>query len=1627
MPGAYEGFIVLGDSLEIDRNYELSLLSEKSDKKLLSNNFNLEDYQLDETSYSFEAKEDDYIIGQDVLFTLEGKDANGFNLLDSRVNIVVTTAHVIQFESDSLFIPDTIWTKTAALDPIGHTQLSIPDSIFAEATVRYKATATFNNSNNETHVERLFFSRKQTAEVIDFNAKGDSLYIQFLERGKEQIREAQLYNIKGEDTLSSKLITLPYALSINPLVSQYLVKTESVKNVFFTNSIPHDLNLLFLRKKDSIQLFLHNPRHLSVKYAIYKGQKKLIQEGETDHLSKLIIDPTNASYFMNCQFMWAGKMESIRRSSHVFDKSLKIEIDQAEKIYPGQVVDVNVTVNDYKDLPLENVNLTVGAINSQFKKEGIPTVPYLGKGRRRASYFNKFYLDDFRLSQSFSIDSVWQEKLHLDTLLYYQVVYPNNGSFAYYDSSMNIENAQFAPHLYDNGVKETIHLIYIDGVLKYHSQLNHSEPFSFKAYPGYRSVRIRTRYKEYKIDSVYFKQRHKLDLSIDVNHLPKSVTVRAVGSELSTKEMNTVFNHTFFIKNSFRRNEVFIWQGNKRIYIPKRRWGGKNLYQLGPFYSDSIHFIAQNEFQTGFIFEPGYEYTVGKGLVKMKELKRTVQHKNLNRIYHNINQYLGQYHTYFPISLKSQAISWEQYLLRNYRKRPGNGTGKLQIEYKGDSVFTLVGIRLIDSLLGDRYYHGKRRQFSNLSAGVYEIVFATESGHFLYCDSINVRSNGTTFKRFYEVDLVHVDSVFKGKNTWFFECINRKNNSKLMTSIKSIASDEVLKGTLVDETTKEPLMMATVLIYQGGVFIKGTTTDFDGHYKITPINPGRYEVKFEYIGYNSKEIQDVIVSPQHTTTVNGIMSESISELGLVEIVHYKMPLINKLSYSMVRSSDDIDQIGATNMNNVVSLSAGMYQKGDGAILNARGNRTDGNVYYVDGVKMIGSEHLPMAAIEEITIEDEVLVEELEVAFDSIGEEPKMGSSGLRTKFSDYAIWQPNLITDNNGKASFKVTFPDNVTKWKTFVLAMDGQKHSGRKFAETVAMKDLMGSLSTPRFLVEGDETKVIGKIANYLPTQQKVKSSYYKNEQLVKETDTNVQHSVIEPLQLSVENKDTILVKYQIEIPNGFIDGEERKIPVFPKGVLETKGSFSVLENNKELHIGFKENELIEIYVHKNILGSLLEEIKLLEDYPYDCMEQTSSKLLAYLMKKEMLVSLNRPFKDERKLKKLIKRLKDTQNKAGGWGWWSNGYANTWMTTYVMNALNKARIAGYKVPFMSKGEKWLKWQLDLLEGNDLLSVINTLSEMRVEFPVAAYLDKLEKDTLNAYQEMMVLKIKQANKLDYSLDSMEARKHQTMFGNYYWGEGSYDWYSNSNRMTTLAYEILENVDSNHADLDNIRNYFLEIKGQNKWRNTIDKASIISTILPYYLKDQVKEVEGTRVTLSGIIDKEITEFPFHLSIKAADLTKDLRVKKMGNGTVYFTAYQKFWNAEPTKTDSLYDVVTWFEKDGKRIDSLKAGEVIEMKVNVKAKNKGQYIMIEVPIPAGCSYGNNDRNRSYNETHRAYFKNKTSIFCENLMEGNHVYTIILQPRFNGTYHLNPSTVELMYFPTFNGRNSIKKLVID
>src|SRR5690606_25395026 len=92
------------------------------------------------------------------------------------VTILVKSSNVSQYYNKLTFVPDTLWSHHLKLDPLGDTKLSLPDSIFPNASLEYNVEATFTNTENERHTKTLTLSYDARAYGVEYELVSDSLH-----------------------------------------------------------------------------------------------------------------------------------------------------------------------------------------------------------------------------------------------------------------------------------------------------------------------------------------------------------------------------------------------------------------------------------------------------------------------------------------------------------------------------------------------------------------------------------------------------------------------------------------------------------------------------------------------------------------------------------------------------------------------------------------------------------------------------------------------------------------------------------------------------------------------------------------------------------------------------------------------------------------------------------------------------------------------------------------------------------------------------------------------------------------------------------------------------------------------------------------------------------------------------------------------------------------------------------------------------------------------------------------------------------------------------------------------------------------------------------------------------------
>lgn len=224
-----------------------------------------------------------------------------------------------------------------------------------------------------------------------------------------------------------------------------------------------------------------------------------------------------------------------------------------------------------------------------------------------------------------------------------------------------------------------------------------------------------------------------------------------------------------------------------------------------------------------------------------------------------------------------------------------------------------------------------------------------------------------------------------------------------------------ITGTVTDARDGEPIIGAQVII--AGT-TQGTTTDFDGNYRILNVRPGTYTLEFRYIGYATQIVEDVLVRTDLNTVVDMQLSEAVIEGEEVVVRATRDVVIRDLTSSESRvSRQDIERLPVQEVGDIVQLQAGVTV-GPGGSIHIRGGRSSEVAYIVDGVRV--SDDYDRGQGLRV---DNQAIEELQVVSGAFNAEYGQATSGIiniatRSGTNDFRgnvrIWGGEYATGRTG-------------------------------------------------------------------------------------------------------------------------------------------------------------------------------------------------------------------------------------------------------------------------------------------------------------------------------------------------------------------------------------------------------------------------------------------------------------------------------------------------------------------------------------------------------------------------------------------------------------------------------------
>ncbi len=1600
--GVYLLNVPLEDTLNLtlDRPVNIFVYDERKwdSHHVKSHRFDYEEYQLDEVNYSLSTDQKTYEYGEKVIIKATGKFKTGEYIPDGTIRLKLSTKYAQNntikpsiFWDKKVIIKEVLWETTIPLANNKPTQILVPNSIFPKAALPIDVKAVFTNSNGEIQYKNVNFSieKPMVQRPLNLNLEGEFITAKVRKEAPEKSPTVEWFVYKKDGKVEgTKLVQLPYKERVNGHLYGYDISypdSNYLVHLFFKDSLDQvTVNGKHLGNK--INITCNNPRRLAITYQLFKG-KTLVESSQSDQkIIRINRNASNKNYLLKYQYHWGGQLTTKEERFIYLKKELQIAIEQPTTIIPGQEVAIKIKVKNQKERVIKGVNLTAGAINGQFNLTNHFTplnVPY--KLSKNPKTFHHIALEPstYFPKNALPITRKWTKKTKVDKHLFYKLRFPDTGVHLQYDTITKTDFhqniAQFAPYLVKNGQAQPIYMIYCNKKLVYYYDVDDYPPYAFIGQAGYNSIQLRTLNYTYQIDSVLLKKGQKLAFSVDIHHYPKHQTQlkirRTPTSPLMTDLEKKILNQAIFgIRPLWGRHHLFQDSSNIHIFT-HNSYRPKTILKMGPFLpKNNLTFILKDKFKNKFYFEPNFSYSLQKNRERLYEYfflknKEPFPKKVALKSPHQI--------VYAPsdIVAKTPKDTHDIIIYHSLNRDLLKPRGQVHFQLSSALQDSLIAILWKPQALAPYTLKPNLRTIKDWE-GKYQLTFIKKDSTY-----------GQIMVELVEKELLFLDlTALKFKSDKAGKIIQQisvkrseisrknlsttapKSRNKALISYRDVFIPTIT-GTVTDDLG-EALIGAPVLIKGTKT---GTITDIDGSFTLE-IPKSEYTLVFSYTGYATQEVH---LTP-NSATVHVVLTEG---LELLEVV-------------------------------VTGLGISKEKKALG--------------YATATIK---SEKLA-GKIAGVQISDTKKQKRL-----SLLNENLPATNQLRTNFKDNAFWQPNLVTNRNGEAHFITIFPDNLTQWQTFVIGMDKKQRVGVSFANSNAFKPLVAQLAVPRFMITGDTANLIGKAINFTDDSLTVNTLFKINEQVTSTRSAVIRDALIEKHQLkATTKKDTISVNYQLK--NGaYGDGEQRQIPVLPKGIIEHKGSFHLLETDTILVLDFPDKNLpVTVRIEGNLRNLLMENVDYLIRYPHGCNEQTASKLMALLLAKKIKKLQGQPFSYDAYIKKGILRLDQAQNEAGSWGWWKGGQQNIWMTTYVLGALHEAEKMGFFSKSLSNGLLFLTNNLPNFKERDLLNTLALFTDIEQKGDFKQWVTQLDtsKNIVSLNEKLTLLKIKQANDLPHSLDTLYKYQQHDVFGNSFWGNPGYHWYNTDIQNSLLAYEMLKKA-GNKTLCRAIERYILRKKERSGWGNTFQTAKVLADFLTANQNDERENYIRSELTLVTS-DTQITpSFPFQQTLPDG---APLQIRKKGTAPIYMTTYQTFFNENPQPKSDIFKVHSSLKQEDQTIPFLTATVPATLEVQLEVKRKAEYVMLEIPIPAGCSYGRKTQpvswyrnggkyQRNY-EVHREYFKEKVAIYCRELPKGKYTYSINLEPRFSGNYTLNSAKAEEMYFPVFYGRNGMKMVEI-
>ena len=674
---------------------------------------------------------------------------------------------------------------------------------------------------------------------------------------------------------------------------------------------------------------------------------------------------------------------------------------------------------------------------------------------------------------------------------------------------------------------------------------------------------------------------------------------------------------------------------------------------------------------------------------------------------------------------------------------------------------------------------------------------------------------------------------------------------------------------------------------------------------------------------------------------------------------------------------------------------------------------------------------------------------------------------VRSRFVSSAFWAPALITDARGQARFTFTAPDNLTAFRLMAVAADAGDRFGSGELRITVAKPLMAQPVLPRFFTAGDTASVGVVVHNRTGAAGTATVTARATGLDLKETTKTVHvpaggKARVRFASAAPEGESATLAfavalgaeKDALELTLPVQKPRVRTARLVDLGKVGAGPATIALAPGKDAIAAESE---VAITVDRTGLGDLEPSLRYLVEYPYGCLEQTLSRFLPLAKAKDLAASMKIDSLPATRVDAFLAagaaKVARHQQGDGHFSLWPQSNTYPHLTVYALFGLREAAKAGVAVPadtfvrgraaldrWIATDTAWKPENLGIVamasylfaqDGKPDHGVLARLYDRRATVPTwgLAFLARAmkaagtDKKQLAAVKELIVAAATRGGGAATIADNA--------------ADPSYHMGSTV-RATAMTLSALLEIAPRDPLIDElVRGLDQARDSGGRWQSTQDNLWSLIAFADYARRAAAgsatvtvssgkrtlvsQTIEGGAIVVARARLSDVTggvtvtsSAPVHYRVRLTEVSKDGGAARSSG----FTVERAYLDAA-----------------GKPVTSIKAGDLVTVKLTVDNPTDRRWVAMVDPLPAGLepvnprlavSAGTGGGARSWQWDHQELRDDEVRWFADRLWRGKFEMTYQARATIDGTFRAGPATIEAMYEPTIMGRSAAATITV-